>query len=396
MPQADRGLKPVRTFAPRREVLNALDAGGWAGRQGDVRGATVHPCAARAARVRRLCSSNARRRRRTSARPAAASGGARPGARCARTTACHAPPPSPAVPFTPSQGICTPSPTQVMLVQQPMLFAECSPGWAPMVRRRRWLAAPAAARLHVQGEVLRAGSRRARLSPVATVALQGAAGSPRASSSSGQSESSAGGYGCAAEPSPTSTSSNPGTPYGRPLLFSSFYFPMPFSPRALQRAAQQGEAGGGEPHTPVRAHFGGGGGMAGDEAGSGGMPPGFGLYGSPLAGVQSPGQLVFTQFFAPDALDPAMSGELPDSPPDGSELSGGLGAGGSGALLDGDLIELTPAARQIAAAMCAAQNLQGPPPSQVGGLCGAGRAGGLGAHLLGGAGAASGASVQQA
>lgn len=45
-----------------------------------------------------------------------------------------------------------------------------------------------------------------------------------------------------------------------------------------------------------------------------------------------------------------------------------MGASGSGASSDGGdpTIELTPAAQQIAAAMCAAQNLQGPPPSQVG------------------------------
>ena len=44
-----------------------------------------------------------------------------------------------------------------------------------------------------------------------------------------------------------------------------------------------------------------------------------------------------------------------------------MGASGSGGSSDGDpAIELTPAARQIAAAMCAAQNLQGPPPAQVG------------------------------
>ena len=175
-----------------------------------------------------------------------------------------------------------------------------------------------------------------------------------ASSSSGASDRGSSGHAAAGysggESCGSPGSSNPGTPYGRPLLFSSFFFPMPFSPRALQQAAAlgggnggggNGGGGGGEPRTPTRGGGGGafGGGQALEDNGVGGcyaFAP-LAYCGSPLAAggmvggmgppgpaPLSPGQLVFTQFFAPDAFDPAPSGEYPDSPPDGRWAGGRL------------------------------------------------------------------------
>ena len=144
--------------------------------------------------------------------------------------------------------------------------------------------------------------------------------------------------------------SRPHTPHGHgpQLLFSSFYYPVPFSPTALQVAAAY-------PSTPTRGH--------------GQMPhggphhhPGFvpaPYPGSPMM-AGSPGQVVFAQYFSggPPAAQPmhAPQEAMERATSSSSDLGGSDGCGG---------IEVTPGAHQLAASMLATQNLQGEPPLQL-------------------------------
>eukprot|EP00887_Chlorella_sp_A99_P004972 scaffold4.g4972.t1 len=229
-----------------------------------------------------------------------------------------------AVCFTPSQGVCTPSPTNMAAMWAPPAFQGPASPYA---------ASYAFSSAQTSWDML-------------TVDY----GSPGPSDSNA---SDASGYQTSGTPR---AHSRPHTPHGAPLLFSSFFYPMPISPTALQLAA------GGYPGTPTR---GGPPHLAGGAAHGGFGPPVF-LPGSPMVAA-SPGQLVFAQYFG-GVEGPAAASQRgqqqqqrrPGSPshmvraPSGSSDHGGDCG-----------IEVTPGAYQLAQAMIAAQNLQGEPPQQL-------------------------------
>lgn len=159
----------------------------------------------------------------------------------------------------------------------------------------------------------------------------------------------------------------PGTPpfLAPPYYSSVFYFPMPISPTAMQMAAQQS----GDPSSPAHRDSPGGGPFLHGFPGSPGSPMHQGMGGMMFA--QGP----FANQQQQQQGTPGAGGKqrrkqgkaaAQDSPPD---LNHGSSASSSDGLTsDGSSgIEITAAAVQMAAGICAAHSLQGDPPQQVGG-----------------------------
>ena len=201
--------------------------------------------------------------------------------------------------------------------------------------------------------------------------------------------------------------SQPGTPGGG-MVWGGFQ-PLPFSPTALQIAAASGALGS-DPSTPVRGR----GGAPGAAAGAGAAPFLAVMPGSPMVPV-SPGQMMFAQvrewldeggpglggsarwlppgapsyplllYTRCDLMHPSALPHTAPVSPSHPQYFGGDGSSkhshsppeshhssGSGDEGDGDSsagsgsgLEVSDAARQIASAMCAAQQLPGEPPQQV-------------------------------
>ncbi|KAL4437312.1 hypothetical protein ABPG75_004451 [Micractinium tetrahymenae] len=211
------------------------------------------------------------------------------------------------IPFTPSQGVCTPSPTNMAAMWVPHPFFQQQQAWASM----------------------------------------SGYGSP--GHSSGGSDSSM-----------LHSGSQPGTPgggmYGGHMMWSSFCQPLPYSPMALQIAAASGALGS-DPSTPAR-------GRPGSAGASAAAAPIF-MPGSPV--MLSPGQMMFAQYFGSGGAS-RSSKQRSQSPPDSKDSASGSGDEGEsdGMSSHGSgQLEVSDAARQIASAMCAAQQLPGEPPQQL-------------------------------
>lgn len=184
----------------------------------------------------------------------------------------------PAVPFTPSQGVCTPSPTNMAAMWVPHPFFQQQQAWATMV-------SPPALCTVVLFAVVRSSCAAAGQYPLAPcLTLPSLHGAPSSQSGYGSPGHSSGG----SDSSMMHSGSQPGTPgggmYGAPVMWSGFCQPLPYSPTALQIAAASGALGS-DPSTPVRGRPGSAG--AGVATGPLFMP------GSPV--VLSPGQMMFAQ-----------------------------------------------------------------------------------------------------
>lgn len=152
------------------------------------------------------------------------------------------------------------------------------------------------------------------------------------------------------------TRSGPHTPSGAagpaPLLFSALYYPLPYSPTALQVAAM---GGGAYPGTPTRS-------------------------GAAVAAYGA-GPMLHSHYFGGDA-GAAIAADGGDANMERAGSASSDGGGDAGGTSSGGITEVTPGAYQLAVAMLAAQNLGGvePPPQllelasllQTYGLVGAG------------------------
>ncbi|KAI3424817.1 hypothetical protein D9Q98_008203 [Chlorella vulgaris] len=229
-----------------------------------------------------------------------------------------------AIPFTPSQGVCTPSPTNMAGVWVPHPFFHHQQAWGSM---------------------------------------GGYTGSPGRSSGASDSSMMHGG------------SSQPGTPGGggggamfamggpvmAPMVWGGFCQQLAYSPTALQIAAASGALGS-NPGTPTRR---GGGGASPGAICTPYMAAMPGMPGSPMVAGSPCGPAMFAQYFGGMGASSKSHSHSPDSKAssasgdecEGSDALSSAGSGGS--------MEVSDAAHQIAHAMCAAQQLPGDPPQPL-------------------------------